>query len=75
MLERFFAKYYPSEDKVTFWTHQMVKKGLEKILSSSSKDLRMFLLTVMEITKKKSSWRPAYPTCSLITDLISKIYA
>jgi len=43
MMERFCAEYYPGEDKVTFQSPQMVKQRLEKILSSSSKDLRTFL--------------------------------
>ena len=75
MMEKFCAKYYPGKDKVTSRAFKWWSKGLWRILSVSSKDLRTFPWIVMEITRKKSSWSCAYPTCSLITDLILKIYA
>ena len=43
MMERFCVKYYSGEDKVTFQSLQMVGKGPERILPSSSKGLKMFL--------------------------------
>ena len=41
MMEKFCAKYYPGEDKITFQNLQMGGRDLERILSSSLKDLKM----------------------------------
>ena len=75
MMERFCAKYYPGEDKVTFQSLQMVRQRLGEDPVQFIKRLKMFLWTVMETMRKKSSWRPAYPTCFLIIGSILKINA
>ena len=74
MMERFCAKYYPGEYKVTFQSLQMVRQRPGEDPIQFIKRFEDVLWIVMETMKKRSSWRPAYLTCTLTIGLISKIY-